>query len=116
MPDQSICPVTALKKLLNSRHLPKDAPLFAEITFPNYQVIDTKIRDALKLVLRALNIPHIGHNFHAFRRSGAIAAYHRDVSLDHIKAHGLWRSDAILTYLQTSLAAPPTVPLAFQHS
>ena len=109
-----LCPVRAVKQLLRSRDRPSDSPLFVENLPPFFPIIDTKIRDALKSVLSHLNIPLQGHNFHAFRRSGAIAAFNNNVSIDSIKAHGNWKSEAIWTYLTSAPAAPPAVALAFQ--
>ena len=52
-----LCPVRALKKLLDSKPLPPHHPLFAN-NFPPYtQVIDSYIRDALKRVLTHKTIP-----------------------------------------------------------
>ena len=108
-----LCPVRALKKLLQSRPLPPHSPLFAN-NFPPYaQVIDSHIRDALKRVLIHKNIPTQGHSFHAFRRSGATLAFDNNVSLQNIMSHGLWRSSAIWTYLQNASVAPTIIPHTF---
>ena len=97
-----LCPVRALSVLLASRKLPSTAPLFAN-NFPTFtQVIDTHVRDALRKVLTLLDIPHSGHVFHTFRRSGATFAFHHNASLQDIMAHGLWRSSAVWLYLQNS--------------
>ena len=49
--------------------------------FPTFtQVIDTHVRDALRKVLTLLDIPHSGHGFHTFRRSGATFAFHHNAS------------------------------------
>ena len=85
--DIELCPVTAIRRLLRSRQLEKNQPLFAECNPPFLQVIDTKIRDALRHVLEVLHIPSNGHRFHVFRRSVAIAAFWLNVDIDNIKAH-----------------------------
>ena len=64
--DSCICPTTALRKLLQQRKSDPDSPLFSEQSTGS-QIIDTKIRSSLKLVLQHLGIPSNGHNFHAFR-------------------------------------------------
>ena len=87
-----LCPVRALSALLSSRKLPPTAPLFANNFSPLTQVIDTHVRDALRKTLTLLGIPPNGHGFHTFRRSGATFAFHHNVSLQDIMAHGLWRS------------------------
>ena len=108
-----LCPVRAIKALLESRPLPPSAPLFANNFFPHGQVIDTHIRDALKKVLTHRNIPHTGHGFHTFRRSGATLAYDNNIQLQDIMAHGLWRSSAVWTYLQNASQAPSIIPSTF---
>ena len=108
-----LCPVLALKKLLASRHLPNTSPLFVHPHPPYHPVIDTTIRDALKKVLHHIGIPIQGHGFHTFRRSGATLAYDNNVQLQHIMAHGLWRSSAVWTYLQNASMAPSIIPATF---
>ena len=108
-----LCPVRALKTLLNSRPLPPTAPLFANKFQPYNQVIDTHIRDALKKVLDHRNISPKGHGFHTFRRSGATLAFDNNVKIQNIMAHGLWRSSAIWTYLENASQAPSIIPTTF---
>ena len=108
-----LCPVRALKLLLQSRPLPPDAPLFANSFPPFAQIIDTHIRDSLKKVLMHRNIPLKGHSFHTFRRSGATLAFDNNISLQNIQAHGLWRSSAVWTYLQNASVAPSIIPSTF---
>ena len=111
--DHPLCPVTALKSLLDSRPLPPQTPLFVHKNPPHLPVIDTSIRDALKLVLSHLGIPLEGHGFHTFRRSGATLAFDNNVQLQDIMAHGLWRSSAVWSYLQSSSLAPSIIPTTF---
>ena len=108
-----LCPVRALRALLQSRSLPPSAPLFANIFRPNSQVIDTHVRDALKKILNHMNIPLKGHGFHTFRRSGATLAFDNNVQLQDIMAHGLWRSSSVWTYLENASQAPSIVPSTF---
>ena len=108
-----LCPVRALKLLLQSRPLPPDAPLFANSFPPFAQIIDTHIRDSLKKVLMHRNIPLKGHSFHTFRRSGATLAFDNNISLQNIQAHGLGRSSAVWTYLQNASVAPSIIPSTF---
>ena len=87
-----LCPVTALRALLNSRPVPPSSPLFATIQSPHYQVIDTVVRDALKTVLRHRGFPTVGYTFHTFRRSVATFAFDHNVNLQNIMSHGTLRS------------------------
>ena len=108
-----LCPVRALTKMVKSRPLSPDSPLFAN-NFPSFlQVIDSHIRDSLKKVLVHRNIPLQGHSFHTFRRSGATLTFDNNVSLQNIQAHGLWRSTAVWTYLQNASLAPSIIPNTF---
>ena len=80
---------------------------------PCHPVIDTTIRDALRKVLVHIGIPLVGHGFHSFRISGATLAVDNNVQLQHIMAHGLWRSSAVWTYLQNASLAPSIIPSTF---
>ena len=109
----TVCPVRALQELIQSRLLPLSSPLFVHNSPPFHLVIDTTLQDGLRKVLMYLGIPLTGHGFHTFRRSGATLAYDNNVDLQHIMAHGLWRSSAVWTYLQNASQAPSIVPLTF---
>ena len=111
--NKHLCPVLAIKNLIKSRHLDPNDPLFAHKCMPFHSVLDTTIRDVLKEVLTHIGIPLIGHGFHTFRRSGATLAYGNNIQLQHIMAHGLWRSAAVWTYLQNASLAPSVVPTTF---
>ena len=108
-----LCPVRALKVLLNSRPLPPTTPLFANKFQPYNQVIDTHIRDALRKVLDHRNISTKGHGFHTFRRSVATLAFDNNIKIQNIMAHGLWRSSAIWSYLENASQAPSIIPTTF---
>ena len=72
-----LCPVRALRALLDSRPLPPIYPLIAN-NFPPYsQVIDTHVMDALKSVLATLNISPIGHWFN----SSAVLGLHLHMTI-----------------------------------
>ena len=113
LPNSDLCPVTTIQSLLDSRPLPPTSRLFVHQKPDCLVVIDTTIRDALKSVLLHIGHPSEGFGFHAFRRSGASVAFDHQVPLEHIMAHGLWRSNAVWNYLQTFSVAPSSVPLAF---
>ena len=108
-----LCPVLALKKLMASRPLPPTFPLFVHPHSPHHLVIDTTIRDALRKVLDHIGMPLQGHGFHIFRQSGATLAYDNNVQLQHLMAHGLWRSLAVWAYLQNMSIAPSIIPVTF---
>ena len=106
-------PVLALKNLLNSSPVPPSAPLFAANSPPFHPIIDTHIRDALRAIVRSLNLDPVEYGFHAFRRSGATLAFDSQVPLQNIMAHGLWKSPSIWTYLQNASTAASIVPSTF---
>ena len=108
-----LCPVRALKALLASRPLQVTDPLFVNRHPPFNQIIDTVIRDALKQILAKFRISLTGHGFHTFRRSGTTLAFDNNIPLQNIMAHGLWRSPAVLTYLQNATQASSTIPSTF---
>ena len=108
-----LCPVSAIHELLDSRQLSGSQALFSHKTRPYHPVIDTTIRDSLTKVLTHLGIPLLGHGFFTFRRSGATLAYDNNIQLQHIMAHGLWRSAAVWTYLQNASLAPSIIPTTF---
>ena len=111
--NKTLCPVSAIQKVLTSRQLPGTSPLFSHKNIPYHPVIDTTIRDSLRKVLSHLGIPLLGHGFHTFRRSGATLAYDNNIQLQHIMAHGLWRSATVWTYLQNASLAPSIIPSTF---
>ena len=41
------------------------------------------------------------------------APNNNNVQLQHIMTHSLWRSSAVLTYLQNASLAPPVIPATF---
>ena len=111
--NKNLCPVLALQQLLDSRPLLPSAPLFAHKSSLFHPVIDTTLRYALRKVLTHIGLPLMGHGFHTFRRSGATLAYDNNIQLQHIMAHGLWRSSAVWTYLQNASLAPSIIPTTF---
>ena len=111
-----LCPVRALRALLSSRPLSPSDPLFANSYSPYNQVIDSHIRYALKQILILRNISPIGLGFHTFRRSEATYAFHYNVAIQNIMAHGLWRSSSVWTYLQNASQAASIIPLTFSSS
>ena len=111
-----LCPVRALRALINSRPLSDHSPLFAHAHFPHNQVIDTVIRDALKTVLTHRGFPTRRYSFHTFRRSGASFAFDHNVQIQNIMYHGTWRSSAVWSDIQQSSHSSSIVPLTFaQH-
>ena len=67
--------------------------------FPPFtQGIDTRSEMPSKLCSSG-TFPPSGHRFHTFRRSGATLAFGKNVPLQNIQAHGLWKNIALWIYL-----------------
>ena len=110
-----LCPVRALKSLLETRPLLPLAPFFTTNFYPYSQIIDTHVRDALKKILIHRNIPLRGQGFHTFRCSGATLAFDNNVQVQDIMAHALWRSSSVWTYLQNTSQTPSIIPSTFAY-
>ena len=111
-----LCPVTALKTLLKIVPAGKNGPLFQIKCNSKWQVLtDSKIRHHFSLVLSSLGLQSKGFTFHSFRRSGASFAFNHQVSLQDIKSHGTWSSDAVWRYLVADETKASQVPLTFQR-
>ena len=93
-----------------SRPLTHSSPLFTLNLPPYVPVMDTTTSDALHKVLAHIGIPSLGHGLHTIRHSGATLAFDNNVQLQHIMAHGLWRSSAVWNYLQNTSLAPSIIP------
>lgn len=113
IPNSAVCPVTALRKLRSTNSLPNSAPLFA---FPDALPVQfNQIRNALSQVLQHVGLPPNAFTFHSFRRSGATLAFNSQVPLSLIKAHGGWRSNAVLRYLHPDASTSKAVSNKFQN-
>ena len=108
-----LCPVRALRALFDSRQLSPEAPLFVTSSYTHLPILDSHIRNALRSILRTLNLPLDGFSFHTFRRSGATFVFDHNVSIQNIMIHGSWRSSAVWIYLQNASIAPSVVPQTF---
>ena len=63
--------------------------------YTSNSVTQGQIRSSLETVLTYLKLPPKFITFHSFRRSGVTLAFNNEVSLQNLKVHGGWRSDAI---------------------
>ena len=112
----SLCPVTALQRLIKVRRLQPQDPLFVINHNSQIPMLTTfKVRNQLAKSITDMNLDPRDYGFHMFRRSGATLAYNLQVPLPNIKQHGQWKSEAIYTYLKSTTAADAVVPLAFQQ-
>ena len=109
------CPVSALKAMFQNFPGSDNSPVFV---IPKSKglvpLTDSVARKHLKDVSGFLGLnPSL--TFHDFRRGGAVWAFQNGVPLEHIMKHGIWKSDAIWTYLSSAVTAVSPVALAFQQ-
>ena len=110
-----ICPVQAIKNLLEITPGTENHPLFQYKTSTGWSpMTDNQVRYHFKLVLKKLNLQSSNLTFHAFRRSGATFAFNSNVGLQHIQIHGTWTSECIWRYITLDHNASDQVPLAFK--
>lgn len=90
-----------------------DDPLFSSFSghdsFSNNGISKSFVTDRLRAILTVLhsNYPFLNLDTslfasHSLRRGGVVAAFEAGISIELLKAHGRWRSDAILVYLSVS--------------
>ena len=73
-----------------------NAPCFSTA---NFCVTQFTLRKHLKIILCNIGLGADIFTFHTFRRSGATLACNLDIGLDSIRRHGMWKSDAINSYM-----------------
>ena len=113
--DASICPVTALRKIVSRNSADQDKPLFLVASQGVPSIITAhRVRSVLRRSITSLGLPPREYGYHTFRRSGACWTFNNNVNLNHIKTHGGWRSDAIWRYLVKTPAAAGSVARTFQ--
>ena len=97
-----LCPIAAIKELLHTYPGSDNDPLFM-IYNKQYLIVltDSMARKHLKNISQTLHLKlHL--IFHSFRRAASTWAFHHGVPLEHIKAHGTCKSNAVWTYLKAS--------------
>ena len=73
---------------------------------------DSTARKHLKQISSMLEIqPPL--TFHAFRRAASMWASQHGVPLEHIQAHGTWKSDVVWAYLRSSPSSSSPVAETF---
>ena len=110
-----LCPVTALQVILRSVPGSNNSPLF-QIKSKGAWVplTESRVRKHFSLVLNKLGLQESNFTFHSFRRSGATLAFNQNVSLQNIKAHGTWTSDAVWSYISQDSQVSDEVATSFQ--
>ena len=111
----NLCPIMALRIMFATFQGTDNSPVFV---IPRSKrlvpLTDSVARKRLKDISKALCLSKV-LTFHDFRRGGAAWAFSHGVPLEHIMKHGTWKSDAIWTYLSSSVTTTSPVALAFQR-
>ena len=113
LPGSPICPVSALETLLGNQPGSDNHPLFQIKTKTWVPLTDSVTRKHLSKICKILDVPNI--TYHDFRRSGTTWAFEHGVPMEHIKAHGTWKSDAVWTYISSTSSASAALASKFQQ-
>ena len=111
--DPVMCPILSLSLLLKSHSLPSSAPLL--VLNDGALLTQSLLRKCLATLLRILNLPLLGFGYHTFRRSGATLAFDTNISLQNIKLHGAWQSEAVWSYISENTSQALQILLPFQQ-
>ena len=118
--DSPICPAAAwfrYCRTVTPACLRDNAPLLCGSESTMHTATTTsRLRRQLRDVTTLAGLGDEGYTPHSFRRGGASFSHHAGVSIEAIKIHGTWTSDAVRGYL---LASPPfasPVVAAFQKA
>ena len=93
---ETLCPCHNFQLMQKWFPTSPNAPCFS---FCNYVITEKALRKHLKTVLQALQMDSNNFSFHTFRRSGATLAFNSDISMEAIRRHGTWRSNAVNSYI-----------------
>ena len=110
-----LCPVSALQVLLAITPKGDNRPLFQiKSNHQWFPLTYTKLRRALSIILKHLNLQNSKFTFHSFRRSGATLAFNSNVPIQDIQSHGTWSSDCVWSYITQDHQASTAVASTFQ--
>ena len=111
--NQLLCPCKNFERMHSAFPTLPNAPCFSS---KKLCITEYMVRKHLKNILNSLGLDTDIFSFHTFRRSGATLAYNLDVSLESIRRHGTWKSDAVNTYIVDDPHKATGVARAFQTS
>ena len=111
-----ICPVTAIKNLLQITPGSNNSPLFQYKKSTKWlPLTDNQVRRHFKTILNRLQLHNSTLTFHAFRRSGASFAFNSNVSLQDIQSHGTWTAECVWKYITLDHNASDQVAKNFKN-
>ena len=116
IPNFIICPVVAIKNLLDITPRGSNLPLFQlKLAQEWIPVTDNRVRRHFSLILAKLNLSKAVFTFHKFRSSGAAFAFNNDVTLQNIQKHGTWTLDCVWRYITDTVNAREQVANMFRN-
>ena len=108
-----LCPIKAVQQMIRLVSANPNDPLFLVPRSSRLvPLTDSVARKHLKKISNALHTTTY-LTFHDLRRAGVRWAFQQGVPLEHIMKHGTWKSDAVWSYLSSSISIS-SVSLAFQ--
>ena len=102
IPNSPLCPIKALQSYIHAYPSHPNNPFFSFSSNPLSILTQSTARRSLALTISSLSLNPRQYTFHTFRHSGATLAFQLGVPLEHIQAHGTWKSDAIWAYLSSA--------------
>lgn len=98
LPGATTCPRQAYIRML--QHAPTTRATQALISFKDASPLPTSyLRKAWTSALARLGVTNNAYTLHSLRRGGATDAFAAGASIQEIRNHGDWRSDAVYAYL-----------------
>ena len=109
-----ICPVTTLKTMFACFPGTDNDPLFR--IYKKGTMFALTVSTACKHLKQIFSMLEIQPllTFHTFRWAASTWAFQHGVPLEHIQVHGMWKSDAVQTYLRSSPLSSSLVAEAFR--
>ena len=115
IPASPLCPVTAFMDM--AKRIPVSSNRVPLLVLPGtgtaLQIVTIPmLSQQFASFIRQFHLPPKTFSLHSLRRGGASLAFEAGVSLDQIKSHGTWKSQAVWKYIHSNTNMPPPVPAA----
>lgn len=110
LPGAVTCPCQAYLRMI--RHAPTLHPTQALVSFRDASPLPISyLRKAWADAMNRLGITNNAYTLHSLRRGGATHAFSAGASIQEIRQHGDWRSDAVYAYLPNDPSSSRVVSL-----
>lgn len=105
LPNSVLCPKSAVLHMVSLSPANSSAPAFCyNMGSVQYFLCQSEFIQLLRNCLQLLGYEPTLFSGHSFRRGGATSAFSAGVASELVKAHGDWRSDSYLSYLEFSIS------------